>query len=124
MSESIERIENMIRVVSEIADDRFDIKRWFDYRSGCGCAIGHAMQDAYFVARRFTPPLGRRDVYEFVADYFGISETRATQLFVIGIGYETRLDVLAGLRVLLLEKIAQELPAMLGPVWAVELELT
>lgn len=109
----IERIENLIRVVSSVPDERFDICKWYDARSKCGCAIGHAMQDAYFIARRLEPPLGRIDVYEFIGNYFGIDEHTVCRLFVWSQGYSTRRDVLCALRVLLLEKTAQELPECL-----------
>src|ERR1700719_3378379 len=116
MSESIERIENLIRVVSGVPDSRFDLRISYDPRSGCGCAIGHAMRDAYFVARRFYDPFITLAYMEGMADYFGISLERAKALFIYHAGYTTRRDVLAALRVLLLEKMAQELPGQLETV--------
>jgi hypothetical protein len=47
----IERVENLIRVVSNVRDEDFDLWRW------CGCAIGHAIKDAYFIAQEFDPTL-------------------------------------------------------------------
>ena len=126
MSESIERVENLIRVVSAVRDDRFDICQWYSQRTKCGCAIGHAMQDAYFVARRFYSPFISLGYWDDIAAYFDIDVERAKALFVRHVGYETRRDVLTALRVLLLEKMAQELPAQLeewGGLTVAELEL-
>jgi hypothetical protein len=111
LSESIERLENLIRVVSNIPDAKFDICRWYNPISGCGCAIGHAAQDAYFIARRFALDYSSPDIMKQVGAYFGISDRQARSLFINQIGYGSRKDVLAAVRVILLEKMAQEFSA-------------
>jgi hypothetical protein len=108
-SEHIERLENIIRVVSGVPDDKFDILRWYNPLTGCGCAIGHAAEDAYFIARRFALDLSSSDVFKQVGAYFGITEGQARSLFVCQVGYSSRKDVLAALRVVLLEKMALDL---------------
>jgi hypothetical protein len=107
-NQSIERLENLIRVVSNIPDSKFDICRWYNPVTGCGCAIGHAAQDAYFIARRFALDYSSQDVMTQIGAYFGISDRQARSLFINQVGYGSRKDVLAALRVILLEKMAQE----------------
>jgi hypothetical protein len=110
---SIERIENLIRVVSQIPDAQFDIRRWYDPVSHCGCAIGHALHDEYFLNQGFSPALGTNALPD-IAKFFDISALRASAIFISQQTiYETRQDMLMALRVLLLEKMAQELPAQL-----------
>jgi hypothetical protein len=111
MNKSIERLENLIRVVSSTPDDKFDLKCWFDRNSGCGCAIGHAMRDTYFFKEGLgIAMLGQYSMRE-LGCFFDIPESRASQLFTLHVEprYETRQDVLTALRVLLLEKMAQEM---------------
>jgi hypothetical protein len=107
MSRYIERVENLIRVVSEIPDNKFDLSRWYDPTSHCGCAIGHAIRDEYFKREKLDPYVITS--YQEIGAFFDISEQRAIALFVTHVGYESRQDVLTALRVLLLEKMAQEL---------------
>lgn len=110
---SIERIENLIRVVSQVPDAKFDIRRWYDPASHCGCAIGHALHDEYFLNQGFSPALGTNALPD-IAKFFDISASRASAIFISQQSiYETRQDMLMALRVLLLEKMAQELPAQL-----------
>ena len=104
---SIERVENLIRVVQNIPDDKFDIRRWYDPTLKCGCAIGHAIHDQYFISQGFRPNLP--DAYDGIAEFFDIDVKRVYAIFVNAIGYGTRQDVLTALRVLLLEKRAQQL---------------
>jgi hypothetical protein len=113
-NESIERLENLIRVVSNVPDDKFDICRWYNPVTGCGCAIGHAAQDAYFIARRFSLDYASQDIMKQIGAYFGISGRQARALFVNQVGYGSRKDVLAALRVMLLEKMAQEIEPTLS----------
>jgi len=104
----IERVENLIRVVGSVRDEDFNLQNW------CNCAIGHAVKDAYFIARGFNP---MRDVepgqslMPEIGLFFDISEKRAAELFIPDVcgKYQSRKDVLAALRVLLLEKMAQEM---------------
>ncbi len=114
-NQSIERIENLIRVVSAVPDDKFDICRWYNPMTGCGCAIGHAAQDAYFIARRFSLDYSSQDVMAQIGAYFGISDRQARALFINQVVYGTRKDVLAAVRVVLLEKMAQEIPVQIEP---------
>jgi hypothetical protein len=104
----IERVENLIRVVSKVRDEDFNLSLW------CNCAIGHAMKDAYFIALEFNPMRDCRDpghgLMPAIGKFFDISAVRAISLFVPQVGYVgARKDVLAALRVLLLEKMAQEM---------------
>jgi hypothetical protein len=112
---SINHLENLIRVVSSIPDDKFDL-------SHCHlCAIGHASKDAYFIANGFKPgfpPL------EELRDFFDIDMRRISYLFFYRPGYKSRLDVLAALRVLLLEKMAQDISAEIKVDDEMELELS
>lgn len=101
-SHFVERLENLIRVVSKIPDERFDILRWYNHTSKCGCAIGHAIRDEYFIAQNFNPNMVTS--YKEIGAFFDISEQRAKALFVYQVGYGSRLDVLSALRVLLIEK--------------------
>jgi hypothetical protein len=96
---SIKHLENLIRVVSHIPDGKFDL-------SHCHlCAIGHASRDEYFVAQGFKPGFPG---LEELRDFFDIDMRRISYLFFKRPGYVTRLDVLGALRVLLLEKMAQQ----------------
>jgi hypothetical protein len=116
MSKSVERVENLIRVVSTVPDDKFDIRRWYSAKDVCGCAIGHALQDSYFVSEGLTQALltWSNAVLE-VSKFFDISESRAIDIFTLHVGgkkyeerYETRQDVLSALRVLLMEKMVRD----------------
>jgi hypothetical protein len=103
----VERVENLIRVVGSARDEDFNLSLW------CNCAIGHAVKDEYFIALGFDPI---RDVDPgqslvlVIGRFFDISAARAKSLFIPSTDgkYDTRRDVLAALRVLLLEKIAQQ----------------
>ena len=111
----IERVENLIRVVGSVRDEDFSLGRW------CSCAIGHAVKDAYFIARGFNPmrdvESGRSLMIE-IGQFFDISAVRAISLFVPQVGYVgARKDVLAALRVLLLEKMAQQIDDGVKPSW-------
>jgi hypothetical protein len=104
----IERVENLIRVVSNVHDEDFNLSFW------CNCAIGHAMKDAYFIARGFNPMRDCCDpghgLMPAIGQFFDISAVRAISLFIPQVGYTgARKDVLAALRVLLLEKMAQKI---------------
>ncbi len=81
------------------------------------------MQDAYFIARGFCQPFINLTRYDDMAVFFDISIVRTKELFVRRAGYETRMDMLAALRVLLLEKMAQEIPAGLSALREVDLEM-
>lgn len=106
MSKYVERVENLIRVVKSIRDDKFDLRHWYNPATHCGCAIGHALQDDYFIAQKFKPSLVD---WGDIAAFFDISMSRLRSIIVMQIGNETRLEVLAKLRVLLMEKMAQEI---------------
>lgn len=110
MSKTIERLENLIRVVSSVPEGKFDIRYWYDRYHGCGCAIGHAIRDPYFIKEGLGNPIGANS-YEMIGDFFDIDSERASQLFSLHIDprYETRQDVLSALRVLLLEKQVQSM---------------
>ncbi len=100
MSKYIERVENLIRVVSNVLDDQFDL-------SHCRlCALGHAGRDAYFVAQGLQPDF---PTIEKIQEFFDITKQRAILLFFWHVGHKSRQDVLRALRVLLLEKMAQEI---------------
>jgi hypothetical protein len=101
-TQAIERLQNLIRVVSNVPDDKFDIKRWWNPVTGCVCAIGHAIRDDYFIANKFNP-MSREDI----AKFFDIPPPRAGNLFYPNCQPQARQDVLAALRVLLLEKMAR-----------------
>jgi len=113
----VERVENIIRVVGRVRDEDFDLRYW------CKCAVGHAVKDAYFIALGFNP---RRDVepgqslMPGIGKFFDISAARAAELFVENphIKYESRKDVLAALRVLLLEKMAQQIEIGIPTSWS------
>jgi hypothetical protein len=100
----IERLENLIRVVSNVPDDKFDIKCWYNPITQCGCAIGHAIRDEYFISHGFKPNVA--DALG-IAKFLDIDAKQAIALFYRCLGNETRLDNLASLRGLLLEKMAQ-----------------
>jgi hypothetical protein len=90
---------NLIRVVSGVHDDQFDI-------SSCRtCALAHAARDECFETNGFKP--------NFVdltsaAEFFDIDKGRVALLLFYHYGYRTRKHVLAALRVLLIEKLAVE----------------
>jgi hypothetical protein len=105
-SQAIDRLQNLIRVVSNTPDDKFNITRWYDPSTGCGCAIGHAIRDDYFIANKFNPIVTGLDD---IAKFFGISLQRASALFYPNCQPQSKQDVLARLRVVLLEKMAQDL---------------
>jgi hypothetical protein len=120
-NQSIEHLENLIRVVSNVPDDKFDLSHCHH------CAMGHASRDEYFVAHGFKPGFPSM---EEIRDFFATDMRRVSYLFFRRSGYESRHDVLAALRVLLLEKMAHDIGADIGegelqPSWiaARELEL-
>jgi hypothetical protein len=89
--------------VSAVRDEDFNLGRW------CDCAIGHAMKDAYVIAQEFDPMLSYLVGHSFMGEigkFFDISAARAAELFIPDLGrkYQSRKQVLAALRVLLLEK--------------------
>jgi hypothetical protein len=102
----IDRLQNLIRVVSNTPDEKFNITRWYDPSTGCGCAIGHAIRDDYFIANKFNPLVTGLDD---IARFFEITLGRASSLFYPNYQPQSKQDVLARLRVLLLEKMAQEI---------------
>jgi hypothetical protein len=111
----IERVENLIRVVGSVRDEDFNLYKW------CDCAIGHAIKDPYFKAWEFDPMLSYLVGVSFmgeIAEFFGISKDRAGKIFLpnIGTNYKTRQDVLMALRVLLLEKMAQQIDNCVKPL--------
>jgi len=113
----VERVENLIRVVGSVRDEDFSLGRW------CSCAIGHAVKDAYFIAIGFNPMRDCDPVRVLIGDlgkFFDISEKRAVAIFIPGADgkYESRKDVLAALRVLLLEKMAQQIDDSVKPGWS------
>ena len=105
----IERVENLIRVVSSVRDEDFDLAKW------CHCAIGHAVKDAYFIAQgldsAFTDCEVGKSYMREIGEFFDIHAARASSLFIPNLngGYGSRKQVLAALRVLLLEKMAQQI---------------
>jgi hypothetical protein len=105
-SQAVDRLQNLIRVVADTPDDKFNITRWYDPSTGCGCAIGHAIRDGYFIANKFNPIVtGLHDI----AKFFDITIHRASTLFYPNSQPQSKQDVLARLRVVLLEKMAKEL---------------
>jgi hypothetical protein len=114
LNQSVEHLENLIRVVSNIPDDKFDIKHWYNPNTNCGCAIGHAIHDEYFIAQKFKPNVS--DAWG-IANFFDIDIKRATMLFYPHSGHQGRQDMLASLRVLLLEKMALELEQETSRAW-------
>ena len=105
MDKYVERVRNLIRVVASVPDEKFDIRRWWDPVNHCGCAIGHAMQDQYFIRQGIGESRGPDSINE-VAKFFDISVSRTIELFVVSMKYGTRLEVLSSLRILLMEKEA------------------
>ena len=105
MDKYVERVRNLIRVVKGIPDNKFDLRRWWDPLTGCGCAIGHAMQDQYFIKQGIGDRRGSESIAE-MAVFFDISRDRVIELFVVTMKYGTRLEVLSAIRVLLMEKEA------------------
>jgi len=93
----VRRVENLIRVVSAVRDEDFNIGRW------CDCAIGHAVKDPYFRELVFDP-LGCPNMGK-VGEFFDISIARAAELFLQDFcgKRKSRTDMLAALRVLLRE---------------------
>jgi hypothetical protein len=122
-SQAIDRWQNLIRVVSHTPDDKFNITRWYDPITGCGCAIGHSIRDEYFIANKFNPIVtGLEDI----ANFFEIDRIRASTLFYPNSQPQSKQDVLARLRVVLLEKMAVEfgraMPEPSEPAYKAELE--
>ncbi len=105
MDKYVERVRNLIRVVSAVPDGRFDIRRWWNPTRQCGCAIGHAMHDEYFIKHGLEGRPGP-DTIADVSKFFDISPARAIDLFICRARYGARLEVLSALRVLLMEKEA------------------
>lgn len=107
MSNSIDRLGNLIRVLHGVDLDDFDMKNW------CRCACGHAGRDQYFIDEVFEPGSIAR-----AAEFFGITLHQSYELFtassyILDTGkLPTPADVIAKLQVLLMEKRAQE-PAAL-----------
>jgi hypothetical protein len=119
-NQSIKHLQNIIRVVSQVPDDKFDIKHWYNPSTGCGCAIGHAIHDKYFIDQKFKPNVS--DAWG-IAHFLDIPIKRALELFYpIVAKPQSRQNVLASLRILLLEKMAQEMTPEIVIVDA-ELEL-
>ena len=103
----IDRLQNLIRVVSHIPDDKFDIKCWFNPGTGCGCAIGHSLQDEYFISQKFKPNVS--DAHG-IANFFDIDIKQALALFYPNVDRrQSRQDIVAMLRVIVMEKIAQDI---------------
>jgi hypothetical protein len=95
--------------------------RYFSVRpSGCGCGLAHATRDEYFVKNNFKPNL--MYLANEAAGFFGISPGRASHLFFYRPGYSTRADMLASLRVLLLEVSSNETGMAERPYAELELE--
>ena len=104
-AQAIDRIQNLIRVVSHIPDDKFDIKCWYNPGTGCGCAIGHSLKDEYFISQKFKPNVS--DAHG-IAHFFDIDIKQAIALFYPHVDRgQSRKDIVAMLRVILLEKMAQ-----------------
>jgi hypothetical protein len=83
------------------------------------------MRDPYFIAQEFDldPMLSHLVGYSFMGEigkFFDISAARAAELFIPNLGtkYQSRKDVLAALRVLLLEKMAQQIGDDVKPGWS------
>lgn len=105
MSKYVERLQNLIRVVSGVPDERFDIRLWWNPMTQCGCAIGHAMQDQYFQTHGLGNTRGPDSVHE-VAEFLDINAARVIDIFICRPRYGARTEVLSALRVLLMEKEA------------------
>jgi hypothetical protein len=105
MDKYVERVRNLVRVVAAVPDDKFDLRRWWDPVNHCGCAIGHAMQDNYFIRQGIGDTRGPDSINE-MAKFFDISPARAIELFVVSMKYGNRQEVITALRVLLMEKEA------------------
>jgi hypothetical protein len=74
MSQSIERIENLIRVLHGLAPGELDMSRW------CGCAVGRASRDRYFVGEGLSiEGLGEAPMTA-AAEFFGISGAQSYKL--------------------------------------------
>ena len=84
MDKYVERVRNLIRVVSAVPDAKFDLRRWWDPLTGCGCAIGHAMQDQYFIKQGIGDRRGPESIAE-MAVFFDISHARVIEMFVVTI---------------------------------------
>ncbi len=110
MNKHVERVQNLIRVVSSVPDERFDIRLWWNPSRQCGCAIGHAMQDQYFQTQGLGNTRGPDSVME-VAEFLDISPARVIDIFICRPRYGARLEVLTALRVLLMEKEAESVAA-------------
>lgn len=110
MSQSIERLENLNRVMRHVDPaENFDMANW------CNCAIGHARRDQYFIDNfnsDFGESLGHSPM-AFIADYFGLAINQAQALFLSSDYHSlgrspTPSDVVAKLEVVLLAKRADE----------------
>ena len=81
------------------------------------------MKDAYFIAQGFDPMRDAepgQSLMLSIGEFFGISAARATAIFIPSSDgkHDTRKDVLAALRVLLLEKMAQQIDNSVKPSWS------
>jgi hypothetical protein len=112
MSRSIDRLENLVRVLRTVESVWIDMSNW------CTCAVGRASRDQYFIDEGLTiaGPGGRPMVG--IAEFFGITTEQSHATFlssgyvgpaVFGAsGKPTPADVIAKLQVLLMEKRAAE----------------
>jgi hypothetical protein len=50
MSQSVDRLENLIRVLHAVAPDQLNMSNW------CNCAVGHASRDQYFIDEGLPSP--------------------------------------------------------------------
>lgn len=114
MNKYIERINNLIRVVSSVPDDKFNIGIWWNPRDGCGCAIGHANHDTYFISAGIPTRLGAMPYMDELAVFFGIRSGQAVCLFTPSSCYRSRQDVLSALRVILMQKEAEAMVEFLA----------
>ncbi len=118
---AIERLHNLIRVVENIPPNKFNIKSY------CGCAIGHALQDPWFISQGLKHLLyGPIPIYqgkegrEAICQFFSITYEQADIFYASDYMIERYVEIpivtpqmfLAKLRVLLLEKQAQALEFM------------
>jgi hypothetical protein len=111
MTKSIERLENLVRVLRGVDPAEFDMTNW------CDCAIGHAVCDEYFIQQKLPRYQIGVSVTSNIAEFFGIPVEQARRLFLPS-GYigdqghmPTPDDVIARLQVLLIEQRANEPPA-------------
>jgi hypothetical protein len=113
MSQSIDRLENLIRVLRGVAPGGLDMSNW------CNCAVGHASRDQYFIDEGLRNPddEGVAAPIMGLAKFFGIDTDQAYSLFLAS-GYVSinspvlappaAAAVIARLQVLLVEKLAAE----------------